>query len=98
VPRLALIKPALRRSIRRPDFINSNQPLLKTKMKLNIKNLPLAAEALRCARLAAVRFALHEAGTLLRAGAPHIAQAGEKLQSLSQHPALIAPPPSFDLK
>ena len=64
-------------------------------MKLNLENLPIAAVVLRRARLAALRFALRQAGTLLTASAPLVIQAGEKLQRLSEDPTLAAPPPSF---
>ncbi len=66
-------------------------------MKLNLKNLPLLTETLRRAELVAARFALREAGSLLRAMAPRVHQAGDKLQALSQHPSLQGPPPSFNL-
>ena len=66
-------------------------------MKLNLKNLPIVAEIGRRAELALARLALREAGTLLRAAAPLVEQAGVKLQRLSEKPALDAPPPSFDI-
>ncbi len=66
-------------------------------MKLNLKNIPIVAIIARRAELAAARFALREAGNLLRASAPLVHQAGEKLQALSQHPTLQGPPPSFDI-
>ena len=66
-------------------------------MKINLKNLPAVAEIGRRAELAFARLALREAGTLLRAAAPLVEQAGEKLQRLSEKPALDAPPPSFDI-
>ncbi len=61
-------------------------------MKPNLKNRPAVAEAMRRARLAAARFALREAGQLLRAAAPLAIHAGQKLEALSEHPALAAPP------
>ena len=64
-------------------------------MKLNLKNLPIVAEIGRRAELALARLALREAGTLLRAAAPLVEQAGEKLQRLSEHPNLKAPSPFF---
>ncbi len=66
-------------------------------MKLNLKNLPIVSEIVRRAQLAAARIALREAGNLLRAAAPLVNHAGEKLQRLSEHPTLDAPLPSFDL-
>ena len=64
-------------------------------MKLNLKNLPIVAEIGRRAELALARLALREAGTLLRAAAPLVEQAGEKLQHLSEHPNLKASSPFF---
>ena len=64
-----------------------------TAMKPTFNHRPAVAEALRRARLAAARFALREAGTLLRAAAPLAVHAGQKLQALSEHPALADPPP-----
>ena len=59
-------------------------------MKPTITNRPAVAEALRRARLTAARFALREAAGLLRAAAPLAVHAGEKLEALSEHPALAA--------
>ena len=64
-------------------------------MNPKIISRPLIGEVLRRAGLAAVRFSLHEAGALLRASAPLVVQAGEKLQALSEHPNLKAPSPFF---
>ncbi len=66
-------------------------------MKLSFKNIPIIPVIARRAELAAARFALREAGNLLRLAAPLVHQAGEKLQALSQHPSLHTPPPSFHL-
>ena len=66
-------------------------------MNLNFKNLSLSAEIMRHVRTAAIRFALREAGSLLRASAPFIERAGEKLQTLGDDPRPAAapqPPPS----
>ena len=60
-------------------------------MKPTLKNRPAVAEALRRARLAAARFALREAGALLRAAAPLAVHAGQKLEALSEHLALASP-------
>ena len=60
-------------------------------MKPTLKNWPAVAEALRRARLAAARFALREAGAVLRAAAPLAVHAGQKLEALSEHPALAPP-------
>ena len=61
-------------------------------MKPTLTNRPAVAEALRRTRLAVARFALREAGALLRAAAPLAVHAGEKLETLSEHPALAASP------
>ena len=61
-------------------------------MKPTPKHRPAVAEAVRRCRLAAARFALREAGALLRAAAPLAVHAGQKLEALSEHPALAAPP------
>ena len=66
-------------------------------MKLNLKTIPILPVFVRRAELAAARFALREAGSLLRAAAPLVHQAGERLHALSQHPSLQGPPPSFHL-
>ena len=62
-------------------------------MKLTPNKRVLLAEVLRRGRLAAARFVLREAGALLRATAPLVVHAGQKLEALSEHPALVAPPP-----
>ena len=64
-------------------------------MNMHFGNDPIVDGALRRARLAAARFALRKGGALLRAGAPLVVQAGQKLEALSEHPALadpLAPP------
>lgn len=66
-------------------------------MNLNLQNLPIVAALARRAERAAARIALREAGNLLRAAAPLAIQAADQLQRLSEHPALDAPPPSFDI-
>lgn len=65
-------------------------------MKLNFKNLPIPSVITRRAELAAARFALREAGNLLRAAAPLAHQAGGKLQAWSLHPSLQDPSVSFN--
>ena len=62
-------------------------------MNTHLKTHPALVGALRRARLAAARFALRKGGALLRSGAPLIVQAGQKLEDLSEHPALADPPP-----
>ena len=61
-------------------------------MKLTTTKRVLLAEALRRGRLAAARFALREAGQMLCAAAPLAVHVGQKLEALSEHPALAAPP------
>lgn len=65
-----------------------------TAMKPTSKKHAVFAETLRRGRLAAARFALREAGALLRAAAPLAVHAGQKLAALSEHPALADPPTS----
>ena len=60
-------------------------------MKPTSKKHAVLAETLRRGRLAAARFALREAGALLRAAAPLVVHAGQKLEALSEHPALADP-------
>ena len=65
-------------------------------MNLKLKGLPFSAEIARHLRTVAIRFTLREVGSLLRASAPFIERAGEKLQALGDdapRPA-PAPPPS----
>lgn len=64
-------------------------------MKSNIVCGPILGEMLRRAGLATARLALRKAGALLRASAPQVVQAGEKLEALSEHPNLKGPPPGF---
>ena len=53
-------------------------------MKSILKTLLLSPEILRLARTNALRFALQGTGALLRASAPLVLRAGEKLQELAE--------------
>ena len=67
-------------------------------MNTHFGNHSVLEGVLRRARLAAARFALRKGGALLRAGAPLIVEAGQKLEALSDHPALADPPGSSKSK
>ncbi len=67
-------------------------------MNMHFGNHPIVDGALHRARLAAARFALRKGGALLRAGAPWVVQAGQKLEALSDHPVLADPPAPFKPK